>query len=252
MWLVDYQVLSANPADPRDWEKLDAFLRNRYRQLHHGGDLAVEACAVDTGGHFTHQVYAFCRERAYRRVYAVAGSSRYGGPIKGPGRKQDVNWRGQVIKGGVTRWEIGTDTAKDLLYGRLRITQPGAGCVHFPKGLPHEFYEQLTAEGRVLQRTATGEQYRWVKRRLRNEVLDATVYALWCVQMLDLHRYTERMWDRLEAAVQPPPDLFSARPLDREESPVVETQEAVTVIADAPARPTERPTPVRRPFARAW
>lgn len=252
MWLVDYQVLEANPADPRDWDKLDAFLRNRYRQLHHGGHLAIEAVAVDTGGHFTHQVYSFCRERAHRRVYAIAGSSRYGGPIKGPGRKQDVNWRGQVIKGGVTRWEIGTDTAKDLLYGRLRVNQPGAGCVHFPKGLPQEFYEQLTAEGRVLQRTATGEQYRWVKRRLRNEVLDATVYALWCVQMLDLHRYTERMWDRLEAAVQPPPDLFSAVVPPAPEAPASESAPPESSVAPATANRPDRPARSPRPFERAW
>lgn len=209
MWLVDYQVLNANPADSRDWEKLDAYLASRYRQAH-GGRLGIEAAAIDTGGHFTHQVYGFVRERAHRRIHAIAGSNRYGGPIKGPGRKQDVNWRGTVIKAGITRWEVGTDTAKDLLYGRLKITQPGPGCVHFPRGLPREFYEQLTAEGRVLQRTAQGEQYRWVKKRSRNEVLDATVYALWCVQLLDLHRYTEKMWERLEAAVQPAPDLFSA------------------------------------------
>ena len=248
MWLVDYQVLSANPADPRDWDKLDLFLRNRYRQHHHGGLLGIEATAIDTGGHFTHQVYRFVRERGHRRVYAIAGSSRYGGPIKGPGRKQDVNWQGTVLRGGVTRWEVGTDTAKDLLYGRLRVTQPGAGCVHFPKGLPTEFYEQLTAEGRVLQKTATGEQHRWVKRRARNEVLDCTVYALWCVQMMDLHRYTERMWEQLQAAVQPAPDLFTlpAQTDPRHETPM----EPATVDAD-PAPTDRRPKPAAR-FERAW
>ena len=246
MWLVDYQTLTANPADPRDWDKLDAFLRNRYRQAHHGGMLGIEAVAVDTGGHFTHQVYGFARERAHRRVHAIAGSSRYGGPIKGPGRKQDVNWRGTVIKQGVTRWEIGTDTAKDLLFGRLRISQPGAGCMHFPKGLPREFYEQLTAEGRVLQRTSGGEQYRWVKRRPRNEVLDCTVYAMWCMQMLDLHRYTDRMWERLEASVQPPPDLFS-QPDDLE---AVNPEPAP--VAAASVAPANRRAPAHGGLGRAW
>lgn len=252
MWLVDYQVLQANPADPRDWDKLDAFLRNRYRQRWHGGHLGIEAAAIDTGGHFTHQVYNFVRERAHRRVYAIAGSTRYGGPIKGPARKQDVNWRGTVIKAGVTRWEVGTDTAKDLLYGRLRIAQPGPGCVHFPKGLPREFFEQLTAEGRVLQRTATGEQYRWVKRRPRNEVLDCTVYSLWCIQALDLHRYTEKMWDRLEAAVQPPADLFSAAPASTETADVSLEVER-EVMAPRAERGTSQPRQAAsRPFERAW
>ena len=250
MWVVDYQVLEANPADPRDWDKIDAFLLNRYRQVQHGGQLGIEAAAIDTGGHFTHDVYNFARLRAHRRVYAIAGSSRYGGPVKGPGRKQDVNWRGQMIKAGVTRWEVGTDTAKDLLFGRLRVSTPGPGYVHFPRGLPREFYEQLTAEGRVLQKTSTGEVYRWVKRRLRNEALDCSVYALWAMQMLDLHRYTERMWDRLEAAVQPPPDLFRAAPSD--------ATDGAAAAPPAPPPTTEpssqaaRGSRVAGGFGRAW
>jgi phage terminase large subunit GpA-like protein len=52
-----------------------------------------------------------------------------------------------------------------------------------------------------------------VKLRTRNEALDATVYAIWASHVLDLHRYTDRMWDRLEAAVQPATgDLFDAAP----------------------------------------
>lgn len=41
------------------------------------------------------------------------------------------------------------------------------------------------------------------KSGARNEALDTTVYAMFAAQMLDLHRYTDRMWARLEAAVQP-------------------------------------------------
>lgn len=257
-WLVDYQVLDADPANEADWDRLDAFLLNRYPQVH-GGRLGIEATAIDTGGHFTHQVYGFVRSRgARRRVFAIAGSNRYGGPIKGPGRKQDVNWRGQVIKSGVTRWEVGTDTAKDLLFGRLRLERPGPGYVHFPRGLPQEFYAQLTAEGRVLQRTATGEQYRWVKLRSRNEALDGAVYAIWAAHMLDLHRYTERMWDRLEAAVQPAVgDLFE----QPAQTPLTPEPDAIPAEVEAPPREPvtvlpaarRRPGPARRGgFVKTW
>lgn len=209
MWAIDYQVLEANPADERDWDKLDAYLATRFQQAGRPSSLGIEAAAIDTGGHFTHQVYNFARLRERRRVLAVKGSTKYGGPIKGRASRQDVNWKGTVIKRGVKLWEVGTDTAKDLIYGRLRITEPGPGRVHFSRDLGQEFYEQLTAEMRILQRTSTGDQYRWVKRRPRNEVLDCTVYAVFAAQALDLHRYTEAMWLRLEQLVQPPPDLFS-------------------------------------------
>jgi terminase, large subunit len=41
-------------------------------------------------------------------------------------------------------------------------------------------------------------------------VLDCTVYAVFCTHALGLHTYTQKMWDRLESAVQPVVrDLFA-------------------------------------------
>lgn len=230
MWAIDHQVLEANPADERDWEKLDAYLLTRFAQAGRPTSLGIEAAAIDTGGHFTHQVYNFARLRERRRVFAVKGATKYGGPIKGRASRQDVNWRGTVIKRGVKLWEVGTDTAKDLIHGRLQIAAAGPGRVHFSHELDPEFYEQLTAEMRVLQKTSTGQQYRWVKRRPRNEVLDCTVYAMFAAQVLDLHRYTDAMWTRLEQLVQPPPDLFNQAPTSAPGAPAeaIEAREPAT------------------------
>jgi phage terminase large subunit GpA-like protein len=213
-WVVDHKVFNANPADERDWAVLDAYLGGRFKQAWHGASMGIEAVAIDTGGHFTHQVYNFARLREHRRVFATKGSSIYGGPVKGIVKRVDVNHRGQVIKQGVKLWPVGTDTAKDLLYGRLSVLPrddglPAPGCIHFSSELEREFFEQLTAEGRVLQRTAVGEVFRWIKLRARNEALDCFVLCLFCIQVLDLHRYTDAMWQRLEGAVQPPRDLFT-------------------------------------------
>jgi phage terminase large subunit GpA-like protein len=250
MWLVDYHIIDANPADEREWEdKLDPYLQLTFR--HQGGQhLSIEATSIDTGGHFTHQAYNFCRARARRKVYAVKGDSRQGQPVKGRSSLQDVNHKGQVIKRGVKLWMVGTDTAKDLIHGRLQVTQPGPGYVHFPAGLPDEFYEQLTAEVRVLQKTATGEQYRWVKRRQRNEVLDCTVYAMFGAHSLDLHRYTDKMWAKLEAAVNPPiADLFDQpllepaptadEPLQKTVEFAVKLGETLAALRDAAKQPAD-------------
>ena len=227
MWPVDYSVLDANPADERDWDRLHQYLQMPFDH-HAGGAIKIEAVAIDTGGHFTHQVYAFCRTHQQRRYYAIKGVSRDGFPVKGRSSLQDVNWRGKIIKRGVRLWDVGTDTAKDLLFGRLRVTQPGPGFVHFSKHLPGEFYHQLTAEQRVMQRTARGDVFRWVKTRARNEVLDCTVYATFAAHMLDLHRYTERQWQRLADAVQPKNgDLFMVAAGDH-------IADAGKVIAPAP------------------
>jgi len=231
MWVVDYHVIDANPADERDWEeKLDPYLQLRFRHAQ-GQTLGIEAAAIDTGGHFTHQAYNFCRVRTRRKIYAIKGDTRQGQQVKGRSSYQDVNHRGVILKRGVKLWMVGTDTAKDLIFGRLQVTSPGPGYVHFSKHLPNEFYEQLTSEVRVLQRTSGGEQYRWVKRRARNEVLDCTVYALFSAHALDLNRFTDRMWTKLEDAVCPPVgDLFAS------ESPDMATAVPSQMDTDADAQ----------------
>lgn len=210
-WAIDYQVIYGNPADQREWnDKLEPYLETAFQ--HAGGaELRIDAAAIDTGGHFTHQCYVFVRNRPQRKWFAVKGESRPGKPIKSSSSLQDVNERGRVVRRGVRLWFVGTDTAKDLLHGRLQVTQPGPGCVHFSRHLPREFFEQLTSESRVPVRTSRGEEYRWIKPAgRRNEVLDCTVYVLFCIQALELHKWSDRNWAQLERSLEP--DLFADLP----------------------------------------
>lgn len=218
MWPIDYVVLRANPADAADWARLDAYLCTRFP--HEGGQrLAIDAVAIDSGGHFTHFVYQFAAARDHRRVFAIRGEPRDGQPIVAGSSLVDINAAGTVIKRGVRLWRVGTDTAKDLLYARLKVAQPGPGYVHFSRELPNVFYAQLTNEHRVEQTSARGTVHRWVPKAagVRVEVLDCTVYALFAAHRMDLHRYTDAMWDRQQAAVCPPTaDLFDHHPSDVE------------------------------------
>lgn len=210
MWAVDYAVIQANPADEREWTvKLEPYLTGTFTHAS-GRSMRIEATAIDTGGHYTHQAYNFCRHREAKKIYAVRGDPLPAKKVKGRATVQDVNWRGQILKRGVRLWYVGTDTAKDLIYGRLQVTEPGPGYVHFSSDLPAEFYNQLTAESRVPQRTARGVVFRWVNaKNRRNEVLDCTVYAIFAAHAIGLDAYTRAMWGRLRDAVDPDtPDLF--------------------------------------------
>lgn len=248
-WLIDHMILDGNPADERDWDRLDTYLKTRF--THEGGQtLPIEAIGVDTGGHFTHQAYNFCRTRSARRIFALQGGTRQGLPIKGRSSLQDVNYRGAVIKGGVRLWTVGTDTAKDLLFGRLEIQHDGPGRVHFTRDLPPEWFAQLTAEARVLQRTAQGEVWRWVKRQTRNEALDCAVYATFAAHAMDLPRYTDAMWSRIEERVNPVQgDLLSGAAITPENP-------AESGDNPEPTPPNPRnPAPIRRTgsnFANRW
>jgi terminase, large subunit len=250
MWCVDYSVLYGNPADEREWaDKLDPYLATLYQHAS-GQALRIEAAAVDTMGHFTHQAYNYCRTRERRRVFAVRGDPQPTKMVKGKATIQDVNWRGKVLKRGVRLWYVGTDTAKDLFYGRLQVAQPGPGYVHFSADLPATFYASLTAESRVPVRTARGLDYRWVNPPgRRNEAADCTVYALFCTHALGLHTRTEREWDRIAEAVQPPTaDLF-AGPAAARAPMQAEPARAVTASPVVAAR-----TQIRRPASapRTW
>jgi phage terminase large subunit GpA-like protein len=242
MWAVDYAVIYGNPADEREWEeKLDPYL---LRPLEHasGQLLKIEAAAVDTMGHFTHQAYNFARTRERRRVFAVRGDPQPSKMVRGKATIQDVNWRGKVLKRGVRLWYVGTDTAKDLIFGRLMVTQPGPGYVHFSRELPPAFYNQLTAEARMPTKTSRGVEYKWVNpKRARNEALDCTVYALFCTHMLDLHTFTDSMWDRMEKSLAP--DLFSNADA---EAPSPAAPAMASPIAAAHAQQLQRPRRVGR------
>jgi phage terminase large subunit GpA-like protein len=211
-WLVDFDRIYGDPGQQLVWDKLDQV---RTRTIPHasGQQLRVEACAIDSGGHHTHEVYAYCRTREAQRVFAIKGDRDLKTPIKGKARMVDVNMRGRVLKHGVRLWFVGVHVAKNLLANRLKLSQVGPGYIHLPRCLPEEYFEQLTAEQRVRQRTSGGDVERWVKvsSAARNEAWDLWVYCLWAANVLDVHKHRDAHWNRLEQLIAPrQPDLLSA------------------------------------------
>ena len=65
----------ARPDDNSFWFEIDELLRTRWTHPL-GGQLRIDACAVDSGdGEWTDKVYSFCFPRASRRVMAIKGVS---------------------------------------------------------------------------------------------------------------------------------------------------------------------------------
>jgi phage terminase large subunit GpA-like protein len=211
-WLIWHQRVDGSPAEPNPWSQIDSVRRLEWPR-EGGGSMTIRAVGVDTGGHFTQEAYAFCRARAREGVVALKGSSTRAAPALGRGSKQDVNWRGNFVKGGVVLYMVGTDTIKRSIYARLQIQQPGPGFVHFGQNATDEYLEGLTCE-RLIPRMVKGFQIlEWQKpANARNEPLDTAVY---CVAMLELvkRRYNRAtMWDQLAAQLTAePPDRASRR-----------------------------------------
>ena len=93
----------------------------------------------------------------------------------------------------VTLFPIGVDTAKELIYSRLRVKNLGAGYCHFPTKYSEEYFRQLTAEKIVTKYRRGFKKREWVLMRPRNEALDCRVYALSAFTLLN---------DRLESNIR--------------------------------------------------
>ena len=130
-WLVQRELIYGDPAIEEGlpgsvWTQLTE--RRRTPLLHaSGSQLLVAACAIDTGGHHTQQVYAYVRAHQHANVLAVKGSSARGTAVLRKPTDVEVTWRGQRIQRGLKLWLVGTDIVKGLIYGRLRQSVPCPG-----------------------------------------------------------------------------------------------------------------------------
>ena len=118
------------------------------------------------------------------------------------GSRVDVNWRGRVIKGGVTLYMVGGDTLKRTIYARLRKEGTGPGAVHFGQNATEDYLQGLTCE-RLVPHTVKGFQVlSWQKPAgARNEPLDLAVYCLAVLELVKRRYNRATMWDQLAAAV---------------------------------------------------
>lgn len=160
-WTVDHRVIEGNPASEADWEQVAEYLQRRYPQAHPGGgSMGISAISIDSSDQ-TQAVYNWVRGAQHRLpgLRAIKGDSSDKRPVLGPSSLQEVNWRGKKWPRGIKLWLVGVDSAKDYLLGQLAIGSPGPGYLHFSADLPREWFEQLTAEQRILVRKQGAETY---------------------------------------------------------------------------------------------
>jgi len=209
-WTIAHRVFFGNPAEDQVWEALDEYLFDTDFGHASGSRLKIHATAIDTGGHNTQAVYNWAARHARRRVFAIKGYSGKERAIRQSASKIDsFDWRGRTRKTALILWQVGTNKAKDELHGRLQITRPGPGYIHFSNELSDEWYRQFTGEARTARRTVRGEESTWTPLRKRNESWDCATYVIWLEKHLELDKKTARFWSDLEARVQPAvADLF--------------------------------------------
>jgi phage terminase large subunit GpA-like protein len=176
-WTISHDIIYGDPSSPKLWKQVDEILLQTYEHPI-GPPMIIRSTCIDSGGHFTRSVYNYAKTRAGHRVFAIKGVGGEGKPIVGRPSKNNI--------GKVPLYPVGVDTAKELFYARLKMTEFGPGYCHFHDRLDEEHFKQLTAEKQVIRYHKGYPKRGWIKTRTRNEALDCQIYAIAALSILNV------------------------------------------------------------------
>lgn len=196
-WGIVKGIILGEPDKARTWAELDQVLDHVYT-FKDGSGLKVLRTFIDSGGHYTSDVYAYCLKNFSKQRFAIKGQGGPGIPL---------NYKiGRASVAKIPLCMLGVDDGKQSVMNRLAVETPGPQYFHFPKDEPkklsylaHRGYDDLYFKGIISEHKKTvkrGGQIREVwepTQGVRNEPLDLRVYNLACMQ------YCRPDWDRLEA-----------------------------------------------------
>jgi phage terminase large subunit GpA-like protein len=173
-WLIEFKIFNGSPVEQKVWDALDNYLLRTFKH-ESGFEMPIKAVCVDAGGHFSTQVYEFCKSRESRNIYAVIGSNDPKADVlDGPLRTNKAT--------GAKYQRAGVTTLKDMLFGRLRIKRHGPGYYHYPNSTDMEYFIQLFGE-RLIITASKKREYRPVPGR-HNESIDLDNYCMVALRML--------------------------------------------------------------------
>ncbi|EDQ3854030.1 phage terminase large subunit family protein [Salmonella enterica subsp. diarizonae] len=175
-FLIDKKIIMGRPDHEETLQRVDEAINKKY--LHaDGAEMSIARVCWDTGGIDAEIVYKRSKKHGIFKVLPIKGASVYGKPVITMPKSRNQR--------GVFLCEIGTDTAKEMIYARLKEPATPADSVspytfRFPDD-PEIFSEveakQLVAE-ELVEKVVNGKiKLQWDAKKRRNEALDCLVYA---------------------------------------------------------------------------
>lgn len=186
-WGIKKGVIMGKPDTAEVWARLDDVVDHVYR-FGNGRGLRISLTFVDSGGHYTQEVYAACRARQHKRIFAIKGKGGPDIPFVGLPNKVPLKDNKKI-----TCWlyTIGVDAGKSKIMDGLKVQEPGPRFSHFPRdddrGYDSTYFAGLLSEKLVLSQTKRGSRWTWEKipGHQRNEALDVRNYANAAFRTLD-------------------------------------------------------------------
>lgn len=190
-WHIQYHVIYGDLKQRQVWKDLSEYLNRTWEDIH-GNRFPIAFTCMDSGGHFTNEVYEFCKKRAAQRIFAIKGEGSGDGthlPLI-IGTSTNNRYKATVFRLGVDEGKSKVTSALSLLPTDEQGNKT-EGYVHFPlttpernRGYEKQYFEGLTAE-ELKTRYKMGSAYQvWVKTKPRNEPLDLAVYNRAAIEIL--------------------------------------------------------------------
>lgn len=229
---IERRILLGDLKGPQVWTDLLNYLNDFRCVTRDGRELPIQVSCIDSGGHYTQDVYAFCLRSPRLR------------PVKGVGLQTTANTDlifrvsdvpVKAFSNGAGRIQltlVNTGYAKDIIHTQLLKIQTNNKESNWVISSDIDaqfdaiFFDQMNAEFRE---TLKGGKVKWTcKPGVRNEALDCTVYALTAVDIVRLMTgnaadFTQHDEIEFEDSIS---DLSLSSLLNEVRNEIPETQEA--------------------------
>lgn len=185
-WGIRKGIVLGAPNQDRTWKEIDNILDKTYH-FADGKGLKVVRTFIDSGGHYTSDVYNYCQKNFHKQRFAIKGRGGPGIPLIYKIAKAN-NAKAPLIL-------LGVDDGKQQIMDRLSIDSPGPLYFHFPqdegiKELSNRGYDDLYFKGiisehkKVYKRNGVLREVWETIKNVRNEPLDLRNYNLACMKSL--------------------------------------------------------------------
>ena len=199
------------PNQSQTWEMLSEILDKPYF-FANGMSLKVARTFIDSGGHFTSEVYAYCRQNLYKQRIPIKGQGSPGLSL--------LHKVTQIKSYGIPLQMLGVNEGKQQVFSRLGLTK-GTQSFHFPldskgfsRGYDAIYFKQLIAEHKVYKTKNGIVQAVWepISSGVRNEALDLRVYNLAAFESLKNKINWRKLSDQLGVSMPEPQKKAKERP----------------------------------------
>jgi phage terminase large subunit GpA-like protein len=216
-WGIKHGIVAGSPEKKETWRAIDDILKAEYH-FKDGFPLIISCTCIDSGGHYTTEVYKYCRYNESRKVFAIKGMGGARIPLiskvtRIKSDNPDIRNTALII--------LGVDEGKTGVIESLQVKTPGPSYCHFPKNEDYdvEYFKGLISERLVPHKNKGKTTLDWekVSSDVRNEPFDLRNYARAAVKLMQpvYEKWEERLKEVRNAGGITPQTVRKASPPKR-------------------------------------